>query len=63
MKFSQYMYLLGERLGVDGYDYSNTLIFENLDYFRDCHKSGLSAYKSLTFFPDHLETKDNDSKE
>ena len=36
------------------YDYSNLLVDSNLEYFKDCYESRLSAYKSLLFFNDFL---------
>lgn len=53
--FEQYLIYLGIR-SVD-YNYTKETIFENIEYFRKCHKDGLSEYKSLEFFNYHLETK------
>lgn len=39
------------------YTCSEQTINENLDYFRYCHKSNLSAYKALLWFHDYLEDK------
>lgn len=36
------------------YDYTDKQIDENLEYFKKCMKSNLSAYKALLFFSDHL---------
>ena len=36
------------------YDYTNNQIDLNLNYFKDCLNSGLSAYKALLFFNDIL---------
>lgn len=36
------------------YLYSNEQIDDNLDYFKNCMKSGLSAYKALLFLGDFL---------
>lgn len=36
------------------YLYSNEQVDSNLDYFKRCKKLGLSAYKALLFFDDHL---------
>lgn len=36
------------------YTYTNEQIESNLNYFRDCLKHGLSAYKALLFFGDFL---------
>lgn len=37
------------------YAYSNEEIDDNLDYFEECMRSGLSAYKALLFFHDYKE--------
>ena len=39
------------------YTYSETVIKDNLDYFRDCKDTNLSPYKALLFLSDHLEDK------
>ena len=36
------------------YDYAEQQIDENLDYFKDCWRDGLSGYKALLFFSDYL---------
>ncbi len=36
------------------YDYTNSDVDNNLDYFEKCQERGLSAYKSLLFFYDYL---------
>lgn len=36
------------------YHYSNKLVDENLDYFKDCMDKELSPYKALLFFGDYL---------
>lgn len=37
------------------YVYTNEQVEANLRYFEKCHKSGLSAYKSLLFFREYLD--------
>lgn len=37
------------------YHYSNKLVDENLEYFKDCMDKELSPYKALLFFGDHLK--------
>lgn len=37
------------------YHYTNKLIDENLNYFKDCMDSSLSAYKALLFFGEYLK--------
>ena len=39
------------------YTYTEQTVKDNIDYFRDCLKSNLSAYKALLFLSDHLEDK------
>lgn len=41
------------------YTYSNEDIDSNLDYFKECQKSGLSAYKALLFFEDRKSSYNN----
>lgn len=36
------------------YDYTNNQIDSHLDYFKQCLRNGLSAYKALLFFNDIL---------
>lgn len=48
MTFYQYMFLLGARN--EEYKYTPKQIFDNIDYFKDCHKRNLGVYKSLEFF-------------
>lgn len=36
------------------FNYTEADIAFYLDYFQKCHKFGLSAYKSLTFFQNHI---------
>jgi hypothetical protein len=36
------------------YDYTNEQIDDNIGYFRECKIWGLSPYKALLFFYDHL---------
>jgi hypothetical protein len=36
------------------YTYTNDQVDNNLDYFRKCFNSGLSAYKALLFFYDNV---------
>lgn len=52
MTFYQYMFLLGARNEEYGHD--PKLIFDNIDYFKDCHAKNLGVYKSLEFFYFHL---------
>lgn len=37
------------------YTYTNSDIDENIEYFKDCMKAGLSPYKSLLFFWDNAK--------
>ena len=36
------------------YNYTDKQIFDNIEYFDKCRKSGLSAYKALLFLYDYL---------
>jgi len=36
------------------YDYTEEQIDNNIEYFKDCLRRGLSAYKALLFFNDYL---------
>ena len=40
------------------YPYTVAVVDENIDYFKDCHKGGMSAYKALLFFHDYLAAND-----
>ena len=37
------------------YDYSDDILFDNIEYFKGCYEDGLSAYKALLFLYDHLK--------
>lgn len=39
------------------YTYLEQTVKDNIDYFRDCLKSNLSAYKALLWFHEYLEDK------
>jgi hypothetical protein len=52
-KFSKYLINVGVRSSE--YNYSDEVIYENIDYFRRCQQAGLSAYKALLFLNDYLE--------
>jgi hypothetical protein len=41
------------------YLFTNDEIDKNIDYFLDCEKNELSSYKSLLFFYDYLNTKND----
>jgi hypothetical protein len=42
------------------YTYGDELLFNNIQYFKDCYDVNLSAYKALLFFSDFLkENKKN----
>lgn len=46
--FEEYLIILGERNLEYGYD--TKLLYEHLDYFKQCHRNDLSCYKALEFF-------------
>ena len=50
--FELYLIVLGER-SVD-YSYTPEMLYDNIDYFKDCWGKGLSTYKALEFFSFHL---------
>lgn len=64
-KFEQYIKEVKEQLTYNTSDdykdnhvtylYSNEQIDDNLEYFKESMKFGLSPYKALLFFQDHLE--------
>lgn len=54
-KFEQYLINVGVRSAE--YTYPEELLFEHINYFKDCYKVHLSAYKALLFFGDYLEEK------
>jgi hypothetical protein len=45
--------------GDTGYIYSNQQIDDNIPYFQEALKDGLSPYKALLYFNDYLKTKKN----
>lgn len=47
-------YLIDVGIRSNEYAYSNDTIMENINYFRDCYDSNLSAYKALLFLTDFL---------
>lgn len=49
------IYLINVGIRSSEYNYSDTLIFDNIDYFKRCKEFGLSAYKALLFFGDYLK--------
>lgn len=54
-KFNQYLINVGIRSAE--YGYSDEVLFSNIEYFKDCYKRNLSAYKALLFLSYHLEEK------
>jgi hypothetical protein len=50
--FEKYLIMVGMR----SYEfaYTDEALFENIEYFRRCQKSGLSAYKALLFLHDYI---------
>jgi hypothetical protein len=50
MTEEQYLIMVGIR-SIE-YEYSDEELFNNLEYFKKCHRRGLSAYKALLFLFD-----------
>lgn len=58
MTLEQYLIDVGIR--ASDYDHvideeERKLLKDNVDYFKKCYESGLSAYKALLFFNDYLK--------
>lgn len=51
--FENYLIKVGIR-SID-YRYDDKTLFDNIDYFKDCQKRGLSAYKALLFLEFHIK--------
>lgn len=52
--FEKYLIMVGIR-SLE-YTYTDDQLFENIEYFRQCHREGLSAYKALLFMNDEFKT-------
>lgn len=50
--FEEYLIMVGIRS--HEFTYSEQIIFENIDYFKECFKDNLSAYKALLFLDDNF---------
>jgi hypothetical protein len=50
MTEEQYLIMVGIR-SIE-YSYTDEELFNNLEYFKKCHRRGLSAYKALLFLFD-----------
>jgi hypothetical protein len=48
-------YLINVGIRSAEYSYSPEILFDNVEYFRNCYNEHLSAYKALLFLHDHLE--------
>lgn len=57
MKYTFEMYLIDVGDRSHEYTYSKDVLYDNIEYFKGTHKSGLSAYKALLFLHDYLEDK------
>jgi len=51
--FENYLIMVGIR-AID-FTYTDDQIMDNAEYFRDCYKFQMSAYKALLFLHDHLK--------
>jgi hypothetical protein len=57
MSLEEYLIDVGIRASDYGHlidEEERKLLKDNVDYFKKCHKAGLSAYKALLFFQDYL---------
>ncbi len=50
--FNKYLIQVGIRS--HEYNYDDSILFKNIEYFNKCFKSGLSAYKSLLWLQDYI---------
>ncbi len=50
--FEKYLIMVGMRSAE--FSYEDSVIFDNVEYFRRCQKAGLSAYKALLFLHDYI---------
>jgi len=48
-------YLINVGIRSSEYSYTDDELFSNIEYFKDCYKKHLSAYKALLFLYDYLE--------
>ena len=58
MTLESYLIDVGIRASDHGHEIDNEereLLKNNVEYFKKCYESGLSAYKALLFFPDYLK--------
>ena len=53
--FEKYLIVVGIRS--HEYTHSDEVLFENIDYFKDCFERELSPYNALLFLHDYLEEK------
>ncbi len=51
--FEKYLIVVGIR-SLE-YTYSDKVLFDNIEYFKQCYEQHLSAYKALLFLHDYLE--------
>lgn len=52
-----YKYLITVGIRSHEYSHSDKVLFDNIDYFKECWEKELSSYKALLFLHDHLEQK------
>ena len=53
-KFQQYLIMVGIR-SLE-YTYTDKELFDNIEYFRACYATNLSAYKALLFLHDNIKS-------
>lgn len=53
MTYEMYLIMVGIRNS--DFEYPDEALFKDIDYFKRCHKNGMSAYKALLFLNDYLQ--------
>ena len=61
MTFEEYLIDVSIR-SVEDFLYTDDEITENIDHFKDCFESGISAYKALTFLIFYMDEKRGNEK-
>lgn len=59
--FENYLINVGIRSAEYTHDVST--LYDNIEYFRKCFNSGLSAYKALLFLGDYLKSSQQEKAE
>jgi hypothetical protein len=53
--FESYLIMIGIRS--TEYGYTDEVLFNNIQFFKDCFEQGLSAYKALLYLSDNIKPK------